>query len=133
MGRSGYLIDSNALIDFLGGRLPDTGQEFLSHVIDNVPMVSVISKIEVLGYNGTAHEEQILKSFINDSEVLNLSEEIVASCIQIRKAHRIKLPDALIAATANVQDLILITRNISDFDIVEGLDLINPHKVKKSV
>lgn len=132
MGRSGYLIDSNAIIDFLGGRLSDTGQEFLSRVIDDVPIISVISKIEVLGYNGTADEEQILKSFIADSEVLNFSEEIVDSCIQIRKAHRIKLPDSLIAATAIVEDLILITRNTSDFNVVKGLDLINPHKVKKS-
>jgi hypothetical protein len=69
MGRSGYLIDSNAIIDFLGERLPDSGMEFLSQVIDDTPSISVITKIEVLGYNGTDQEELIFKSFVGDSEV----------------------------------------------------------------
>lgn len=132
MGRSGYLIDSNAIIDFLGGRLPDSGMEFLSQVIDDTPSISVITKIEVLGYNGTDQEELIFKSFVGDSEVLNLSEAIIDLCIQIRKSYRIKLPDALIAATAINNDFILVTRNISDFNFIENLELINPHKIKKS-
>ncbi|WP_428236137.1 type II toxin-antitoxin system VapC family toxin [Gracilimonas sp.] len=132
MGRSGYLIDSNAIIDFLGGRLPDSGMEFLSQVIDDKPSISVITKIEVLGYNGTDQEELIFKSFVGDSEVLGLSEGIIDLCIQIRKSYRIKLPDALIAATAINNDFILVTRNISDFNFIENLELINPHKIKKS-
>ncbi|WP_409029151.1 type II toxin-antitoxin system VapC family toxin [Gracilimonas sediminicola] len=132
MGRSGYLIDSNAIIDFLGGRLPDSGMEFLSQVIDDTPSISIITKIEVLGYNGTDQEELIFKSFVGDSEVLGLSEGIIDLCIQIRKSYRIKLPDALIAATAINNDFILVTRNISDFNFIENLELINPHKIKKS-
>lgn len=131
MERSGYLIDSNAIIDFLGGQLPESGMEFLSDIIDDVPSISVITKIEVLGYNGTEQEEHIFKSFMNDAEVLNLNEEIVDLCIQIRKSQKIKLPDALIAATTIEKDLILVTRNTADFDSIDGLDFINPHKIKK--
>ncbi|WP_349294199.1 PIN domain-containing protein [Gracilimonas sediminicola] len=74
----------------------------------------------------------IFKSFVGDSEVLGLSEGIIDLCIQIRKSYRIKLPDALIAATAINNDFILVTRNISDFNFIENLELINPHKIKKS-
>ena len=44
----------------------------------------------------------------------------------IRKKHRIKLPDAIIAATALVYELTLVSRNVSDFRNIEGLELINP-------
>lgn len=46
-----YLIDSNAIIDYLSGTLPSKGMDFLSEVVNAVPRVSVISKIKVLGYN----------------------------------------------------------------------------------
>ncbi len=46
-----YLIDTNAIIDYLGKNLPPHGMDFMSDIIDNVPNVSVITKIEVLGFN----------------------------------------------------------------------------------
>ncbi|HAL83190.1 MAG TPA: hypothetical protein DCO83_13965 [Mucilaginibacter sp.] len=49
--------------------------------------------------------------------------------IELRKKYKIKLPDALIAATALHYRLILITRNISDFNKIAGLKIINPHTI----
>ena len=88
MERSGYLIDSNALIDFLGNNLPQKGMGFMGSIIDEVPKISVITEIEVLGYNGTDEEEFVLKSFVRDSEVYNLNSKVVNSCIRIRKNTR---------------------------------------------
>ncbi len=45
------LIDTNAVIDYLGSRLPASGMDFMNKVIDAVPNVSVVTKIEVLGFN----------------------------------------------------------------------------------
>ncbi len=45
-----YLIDSNAVIDYLGGKLPATGNSFMNSIVDDVPVLSIITKIEVLGY-----------------------------------------------------------------------------------
>jgi len=61
--------------------------------------------------------------------VLDLTENVVDECISIRKKHKIKLPDAIIAATAFVYDLILITLNTSDFKNIEGLVVMNPYLV----
>jgi predicted nucleic acid-binding protein len=47
-----------------------------------------------------------------------------------KKEPQDKVKDARIAATATINDLILVTRNTSDFDPIENLDLINPHKIK---
>lgn len=66
---------------------------------------------------------------MNDTNILDLTSDIVNKCIDIRKKQKTKLPDAIIAATALVHDFTLITRNISDFKNIDDLKLINPHEV----
>jgi len=41
-----YLIDSNAVIDYLSGKIPEKGMPFMNQVINDIPNISVISKIE---------------------------------------------------------------------------------------
>lgn len=48
---------------------------------------------------------------------------------EIRRCHKTKLPDALIAATAIREGAILITRNVRDFSKVPGLDVEEPYKL----
>lgn len=129
MERSQYLIDTNTIIDYLGQKLPPSGMEFMNPVIDNIPVVSVISKIEVLGFNTSDKYSQILSNFMNDATVLDLTGSVVDVCIELRKKNKTKLPDAIIAATAVVYDLVLITRNITDFKNIQGLKVINPHSL----
>jgi len=129
MEQSQYLIDSNAVIDYLGKKLPDTGMDFMDHIIDAVPNVSIISKIEVLGFNAPYQHYQLLTNFIEDATVLDLTSTVVDVCIDIRKKHKTKLPDAIIAATALVYDLIIISRNISDFKNIQGLQVVDPHSL----
>lgn len=51
MERSMYLMDTNSVIDYLGNKLPATGMDFMNGIMDAVPNISVITKIEVLGFN----------------------------------------------------------------------------------
>ena len=129
MEQSQYLIDTNAIIDYLGQKLPPAGMEFMNQIIDEVPNVSVISKIEVLGFNTPDEHFQLLSNFMNDSTVLDLTGPVVDVCIELCKKYKAKLPDAIIAATAMVYGLVLITRNTSDFNNIHGLQLINPHSL----
>jgi len=129
MERQQYLIDTNALIDYLGKRLPDNGMDFMNTIIDAVPNVSVITKIEVLGFNAPDKHYQLLVQFMNDASVLELSNKVVEESINIRKNHKIKLPDAIIAATALVNNLVVISRNVSDFKNIKNLQLIDPHNL----
>lgn len=122
-----YLIDSNAVIDYLGNRLPEPGMNFMNDVIDAVANVSVITKMEVLGFNTPEDDYNLLAEFMDESVVLYLTEEIVEECIAIRKRQTIKLPDVIIATTAVVYDMDLITRNTSDFKNVPNLNIVNPH------
>lgn len=125
-----YLIDSNALIDYLSGSLPNAGKAFMDQVINAIPFVSVISKIEVLGYKSTEEASILLSGFLNDSIVINLQDEIVDKTIEIRKEYKIKTPDAIIAATAITCKFILISRNEKDFKNIQHLSLLNPHKIE---
>jgi hypothetical protein len=145
-----YLIDSNAVIDYLGGKLPaagnslmndviggsevfpqedEIGNSFMDDVIDAIPNVSVITKIEVLGFNVPPQDYQLLFEFFEDAIIFELIPEIVERAIELRKTHKIKLGDSIIAATALVYDLTLITRNTPDFKHLAGLRLVNPHEV----
>ncbi len=60
-----------------------------------------------------------------------MNEDIVEKTIEIRKAFRTKLPDAIIAATALVYNLTLVTHNISDFRNILGISLVNPYDIKE--
>jgi len=125
-----YLIDTNAVIDYLGKKLPDNGSDFMNGIVDAIPNVSVVTKIEVLGFKASAEHYKLLFNFMNDAKVLDLTSNVVDLTISIRKEHKTKLPDAIIAATALVYDLILISRNVSDFKDIEGLKVIDPHRLK---
>lgn len=98
-------------------------------VINDIPAVSVMSKIEVLGFNAPKEELNLLDDFFNDAVLLDISGEVVEQTIALRRAVKIKTPDAIIAATALTYGLTLITRNISDFKNIPGLSVINPYSL----
>jgi len=54
---------------------------------------------------------EVLHNFINDALVIELEQPIKLKAADIRKIHKIKLPDAIIAATALIYNLTLVTRN----------------------
>jgi len=60
---------------------------------------------------------------------LGLTDNIVDTTIDIRKKHKTKLPDAIIAATAQVHGYALITNNEKDFANIGGLEIVNPMKL----
>jgi predicted nucleic acid-binding protein len=124
-----YLIDTNVVIDYLGQKIPLSGMNFMNTIIDSIPNVSVITKIEVLGFNAPAEHYQLLTDFMNDATIIELTNKVVDTTIEIRKNYKTKLPDAVIAATALVYDLIIISRNVSDFKNIQNLKVINPHSL----
>jgi hypothetical protein len=124
MGKK-YLIDTNAAIDYFGNRLPEKGSAFIDTIVS--PAISVITQMEILGwYRISAEEKAKLQEFINDITIIQIDHDIVQKTIELRQAYKIKLPDAIIAATALVNRLILITRNVSDFKNIGGLHVIDP-------
>jgi predicted nucleic acid-binding protein len=122
-----YLLDTNTIIYYLEAALPQQAMQQLHKIVDEQPLISVITKMELLGFNTTSLEEQIItETFINASIIFHLDDAIINETIALRKQYRIKLPDAIIAATAIVYDLILLTRNMGDFDKISTMKCIDP-------
>src|ERR1035437_8058385 len=122
-----YLLDTNAVINFLNASLSSGAMQSLNNFVDQQCNISIISKMETLGYNfKTMTEQYKMEGFINGSNILEINNDVVNKTITIRKSKKIDLPDAIIAATAIIYNLILITRNSSDFKNIQGLQVIDP-------
>ena len=120
-----YLWDTNTIIYYLQQQFPPDAEKFIDDLLkEEQPVISAITEIELLCWKSATEKDlEVLRSFINDGLVIELEQPIK---IKTRTSHRIKLPDAIIAATALVHDLTLLSRNISDFGGISGLKIINP-------
>lgn len=125
-----YLLDTNIVLYFLEAALPESGKQFLNKIVDIQSNISIITKMEALGFNFNSDSDEIvMKTFVNGSNILNINDEVADKTIAIRKNKKRGLPDAIIAATAVVNDLTLVTRNKNDFKNIQGLKIINPFDI----
>lgn len=123
-----FLADTNAGIDFLNGKLPAASAAWMQQLlVEQRLILSIVVRIELLSWSGSLADMQPIQELIAASLVLPLDEPVTQQTILLRQQRRIKLPDAIIAATALVHGLPLITRNVVDFQGVIGLSIINPH------
>ncbi|RDC55483.1 type II toxin-antitoxin system VapC family toxin [Pedobacter chinensis] len=118
------VFDTNILI-YLSKKLIEPEKIFEENMVYSI---SVISKMELLGYSfRNKLEEGFLVDLINSLNVVPLNDIVVETTIAIRKNNKIKLPDAIVYATAQVLKGKLITNNIEDFDkIIGSVELVNP-------
>jgi predicted nucleic acid-binding protein len=121
---NGKLIDTNIII-YLSKRKIEP--EKVASSEDRL-YISVITYMEVLGYKfENKFEKQKIVELCSHFPVINLNSEIVNKVISVRQKHKIKLPDAIILATAVVSKMDLITANVSDFIRIEpDLKIFNP-------
>ena len=124
-----FLIDTNVVIDLLEQRLPvEAAQWMRAAVAQGLASQSIINRIELLSApSPTAGTRGALLLWLNDVEEWPLDEDVALEAIRIRRTYRRKLPDAVIAATALVHNLTVITRNLSDFKAIAGLVVLDPH------
>lgn len=106
-----YLLDTNILIYHLNRSIPAQSIEKIRQILKIHFNISIISKMELLGFK--RHSPQSYKeseSFLENAEIIGLDDEIVDTVIQLRRNKNMKLPDAIIAATAMVNQWTLVTR-----------------------
>jgi predicted nucleic acid-binding protein len=121
-----YLLDTNVIIDFMGNRFSVTAQKTLSAIIDTEINLSVINKIELLGFSKVGRD---IIDFVNYANIFPLDDHTVNKTIEIRSLYKIKLPDAIIAATALVNNFTLVSNNIKDFTRIPDIFLINIYSI----
>ena len=122
-----YLFDTNILIYYFADTLPVQEIPRIEHILKDSFNISIITKIEFFGFEKFSQDKFSRElEFIGHATVIPLIDEIADRVIDIRRKTRIKIPDAVIAATCLAEDLTLITRNEKDFRDISGLGLYNP-------
>lgn len=122
-----YLIDSNVIIDYAANRLSVEAVNFLENLYDNDFIISAVTQIEILGYNDLPSKIKELEVFLNEAFIYHLDKDIVQQTILIRRKNKIKLGDAIIAATAIIHNFTILTRNTKDFEHIAIT--INPYNL----
>jgi predicted nucleic acid-binding protein len=110
-----YLIDTNIVIYYFNGLTDD---ESIYTILTDSFKISIITKIEFLGWGEFTADLGLYtqaREFISHATVFDLRDAIAEQSIQLRQQFKTKTPDAIIAATALVNGLTVVTNNTSDF------------------
>jgi predicted nucleic acid-binding protein len=123
-----HLWDTNSVIYYLQQQFSPSAEKFIDTLLTKShPSISAITEIELLCWKAATEKDLlVLQNFIQDIVVFELDRPIKPKAADLRKLTRLKLPDAIIAATALVFDLTLLTRNIQDFEKISELKIVNP-------
>jgi predicted nucleic acid-binding protein len=104
------LFDTNILVDYLNA-VPEAGAELQRYT---EKAVSIVTWMEVM-VGADQDLEAATRSFLHGFDIVAVDEQIAERAVSLRRSHRIKLPDAVIWATAQVHAMLLVTRNTKDF------------------
>ncbi len=117
------LLDSNILIYGANGEYPG-----LDAILDRTDLAAAsVTRIETIGYHRLSETERVwLETTFERMKILPLDDGVAACAIALRQERRMGLADAIIAATALLHNLPLVTRNEEDFKHVTGLRVVNP-------
>lgn len=102
---------TNILIDDLNG--VDAAKTELERPGER--LVSIITWMEVLAGAHDDDEEDVIEMFLQDFKVVDLTRRVAREAVAIRRARRIRLPDAIVWASARTESALLVTRNTKDF------------------
>jgi len=121
------LIDTNDLIYALHGKAIGPAMSLIEGALLDEARLSVVTRMEILGWRGhTTESRNEAEKLLKLLREVPLHEAVISTVIQLRSRIAIKLPDAIIAASALVENLPLITRNARDFKHIPGLTVIDP-------
>lgn len=105
------VFDTNILIDYLIGR--DQAQKELDRYSRRA--ISIVTWMELQIGSRSEAEADVIDLFLREFRVIDITRPLARRAIDIRRRTRVRLPDAIIWATAQMESAILVTRNTKDF------------------
>jgi predicted nucleic acid-binding protein len=106
------VIDSDVLIDYLQG--VEAAKVEIGRY--RSPLYSVISWMEIMVGAASAEEAEAAAVLFGSMRRIDLSHVVAQQAVEVRKKLTLRLPDAVILASADVEGCLLVTRNTRDFD-----------------
>lgn len=106
------LFDTNILVDYLNG-FKEARVEIERY---DEKAISIVTWMEVMV--GAAEDvEKATLSFLAGFDLVELDAAVAQRAVELRRAQRVKLPDAVVWASAQVNGMLLVTRNSKDFPV----------------
>lgn len=119
MNGSRIFVDTNILLYFLNG-----DSEVIDMISDKDIFISFITELELLSFPRlTDKDEKTIKGLLKNCIITDIDPEIKNLTIELRKKSNLKLPDSIIAASAYINKLPLLTAD-KQFKSLEELDII---------
>ncbi|ECA1349630.1 type II toxin-antitoxin system VapC family toxin [Salmonella enterica] len=118
MVKGSALFDTNILIDLFSGRIE------AKHALEAYPpqnAISLITWMEVMVGAKKYHQENRTHIALSAFNIIGVTQEIAERSVIVRQEYGMKLPDAIILATAQVHRCELVTRNTKDFADIPGV------------
>ena len=112
------VFDTNILIDLFNNRVE--AADAIDHAASH-RAISLITWMEVMVGAKKYHQEQRTRMALSTFNIINISQDIAERSVALRQEYKLKLPDAIILATAQLHRLELITRNTKDFAGIPGV------------
>jgi predicted nucleic acid-binding protein len=126
----GYLIDTSAVIKYLNQTFSAKAILFIDNLIDAESNLSFVTEIELQAWNPVNPADLLVCiQFVQLSNITGIDRPIIDEAINIRKNYKLKIADAIIAATAIVNDLTLLADNDKDFKKIPSLSYLNPKTI----
>jgi predicted nucleic acid-binding protein len=124
-----HLLDTNVWIDALSGKISPSS--FIKITVQaDWAAYSSITRLELFGFPEIKDKEEAkLTELLNNFIEISVDSKIIDRAIVIRKKIKIKVPDAIIAASALENECFLVTHNIEDFKNIAGLTIIDPYTI----
>ena len=121
------ILDTNILIY----AAKPGGENLRRWVEDPLAAISIISRIEALGWAGiTDDETAALKTIFSSLPEIGLTDAVADRAIELRRERKMTIADAVIVASALTRGASLVTWNVDDFRHVPGLSVITPFASK---
>jgi predicted nucleic acid-binding protein len=105
------LFDTNIIIDYLAG-IDAARSELDRH---RQRLISVVTWMECLAGARGDEEADVIELFLREFTVIAVTRPIARDAVDIRRTRRVRLPDAIIWASARAESALLVTRNTKDF------------------
>ncbi|TAD99129.1 MAG: PIN domain-containing protein [Bacteroidetes bacterium] len=126
-----YLLDSNIVIDYLYDQIPSYRIEEMENIFQNSFQMSIVSEIEILGWKKILTDRKIsieeVEEILGTAKIFEVNQKIKQKAIELKQIYQTPTVDAIIAATAIIYELTLVSKNMKDFIRIEELSFFSPY------
>lgn len=126
-----YLLDSNIVIDYLYDQIPSYRIEEMENIFQNSFQMSIVSEIEILGWKKILTDRKIsieeVEEILGTAKIFEVDQKIKQKAIELKQIYQTPTIDSIIAATAIIYELTLVSKNMKDFIRIEELSFFSPY------